>query len=107
MFSMPGALSPTEIEAAWEAGADMVKVFPAREVGSSYFSAVKASLSQVCLTAVGGVSEQNMASFLQAGADAVGIGGNLVNKEQTARKDWGGICALARRYSDIAAACKK
>ena len=106
MISIPGALTPTEIETAWEAGADIVKEFPAGAVGPSYFSAVKVSLSQVCLAAVGGVTEQNLASFFSTGAVVAGIGGNLVSKAQAAHADWDGICALAQRYSSIAAACK-
>ena len=106
MISVPGALTPTEIETAWEAGADLVKVFPAGTVGPKYISAVKSSLSQVCLAAVGGVSEENLASFLRAGAAAAGIGGNLVDGERVSRGDWKGIAALARQYAGMAKACR-
>lgn len=80
MASVPGALTPTEIMKAHRAGADFVKLFPAGTLGTEYIKAVRAPLSHVRLLAVGGVDENNTASFLQAGCCGVGIGGNLVRK---------------------------
>ncbi len=80
LVSMPGALSPSEIKAAHNAGADFVKLFPAGSLGSGYLKAVKAPLSHIRLIAVGGVNEDNAAEFLKAGAVGLGVGGNLAKK---------------------------
>lgn len=77
----PGAYTPTEILTAWEAGADMVKVFPASVGGPEYFKAVLAPLPQVKLVPVGGVDLDTTAAFVRAGAAAVGVGGSLVNQK--------------------------
>ena len=77
---MPGALTPTEILAAWNAGADFVKVFPAGAMGgASYLKSIKAPLPQVKLIPTGGVSLKTAADFIKAGAEAVGIGAELVD----------------------------
>lgn len=81
MVSLPGAMTPTEIKVAYNAGADFVKVFPAGSLGAGYIKAVKAPLSHIPMLAVGGVSEKNVAEFLAAGAAGVGIGGNMAKKE--------------------------
>lgn len=80
LVSMPGAMSPSEIKAAHNAGADFVKLFPAGSLGSAYLKAVKAPLSHIKLLAVGGVNEENAAGFLKAGAVGLGVGGNLANR---------------------------
>jgi 2-dehydro-3-deoxyphosphogluconate aldolase/(4S)-4-hydroxy-2-oxoglutarate aldolase len=77
---LPGALTPTEIVTAWEAGADVVKVFPASSLGGAkYLKSVKAPLPQVELIPTGGVSLATAAEFLEAGAFALGVGADLVN----------------------------
>jgi 2-dehydro-3-deoxyphosphogluconate aldolase / (4S)-4-hydroxy-2-oxoglutarate aldolase len=77
---MPGAMTPTEILTAWNAGADFVKVFPASAVGgASYLKSVKAPLPQIRLIPTGGVSLDTAAAFIKAGAEAVGVGGELVD----------------------------
>jgi 2-dehydro-3-deoxyphosphogluconate aldolase/(4S)-4-hydroxy-2-oxoglutarate aldolase len=76
-----GALTPTEILSAWRAGADLVKVFPASLGGPGYIRAILAPLPDVKLVAVGGVSVENAAQFIAAGAVAVGVGGRLVDSE--------------------------
>jgi 2-dehydro-3-deoxyphosphogluconate aldolase/(4S)-4-hydroxy-2-oxoglutarate aldolase len=77
---MPGVLTPTEVVTAWSAGADFVKVFPAGAVGgASYIKALKAPLPQVKLVPTGGVSLQTAAAFIKAGAEALGVGGDLVD----------------------------
>lgn len=73
-----GALTPTEILTAWEAGADIVKVFPASAFGPGYLKDVKAPLPQVRLMPTGGIDLSNLGAYLKAGAVAVGVGGNLV-----------------------------
>lgn len=77
---LPGALTPTEIVTAWNLGADMVKIFPAGEVGGAgYLKAVKAPLTHIKMIPTGGVSLSTAKSFLEAGADALGVGSDLVN----------------------------
>ena len=79
---LPGALTPTEIVAAWQAGADVVKVFPANAMGgASYLKSLKGPLPQVELIPTGGVSCSTAPAFLSAGAFALGIGTDLVNLE--------------------------
>lgn len=77
---MPGALTPTEVVAAWQAGADLVKVFPCGAVGgASYVKALKAPLPQVDLVPTGGVNLKTAADFIKAGAAALGVGADLVD----------------------------
>jgi 2-dehydro-3-deoxyphosphogluconate aldolase/(4S)-4-hydroxy-2-oxoglutarate aldolase len=77
---MPGALTPTEVVAAWQAGADLVKVFPCGAVGGAgYIRALKAPLPQVDLVPTGGVSLDTAAAFIKAGAAALGVGADLVD----------------------------
>lgn len=77
---LPGTLTPTEVVAAWQAGADMVKVFPAGALGgASYIKALKAPFPQIDLVPTGGVSLKTAADFIQAGATALGVGADLVD----------------------------
>jgi 2-dehydro-3-deoxyphosphogluconate aldolase/(4S)-4-hydroxy-2-oxoglutarate aldolase len=92
-----GALTPTEILTAWEAGADIVKVFPADAMGPGYIRAVLAPLPQVRLAPTGGVSAANAADYIRAGAAALGVGGTLVDKGAVARGDFAALTAEARR----------
>lgn len=94
---IPGALTPTEILTAWEAGADMVKVFPADSMGPAYLKAVLAPLPQVRLAPTGGISADNAAEYLKAGATALGVGGKLVDKKAVARGDFAALTAEAQR----------
>jgi 2-dehydro-3-deoxyphosphogluconate aldolase/(4S)-4-hydroxy-2-oxoglutarate aldolase len=97
-----GALTPTEMLTVWEAGADLVKVFPASNIGGpDYIKAVLAPLPQLRLVPTGGVSADNAAQYLKAGAAAVAVGGNLVNKKAVANNDWSTITTEARRLMDI------
>jgi 2-dehydro-3-deoxyphosphogluconate aldolase/(4S)-4-hydroxy-2-oxoglutarate aldolase len=98
---MPGALTPTEILAAWQAGADFVKVFPSELTGPGYLRAVRAPLPQVRLLPTGGVNLQTAAEFLRAGAAALGIGGALVEAKAVAAGDLKRIESLARQYVGI------
>lgn len=95
---MPGAYTPTEILTAWEAGATMVKVFPASAGGPGYIKAIKAPLPQVKLTAVGGVDLANCADFIRAGCEVVGIGGELVNQKLLDARDFNAITERARTF---------
>lgn len=94
---IPGAMTPTEILTAWEAGADLVKVFPADSLGPAYLKAVLAPLPQVRLAPTGGISADNAADYLKAGATALGVGGKLVDKSAVARGDWAALTAEAER----------
>lgn len=94
----PGAMTPTEILTAWNAGADVVKVFPSVSLGPGYIKAVKAPLSHIPLMAVGGVNEKNAADYMKAGCVGLGVGGNLVNREWIENGEWDRITALAREY---------
>lgn len=96
--TVAGAMTPTEMLTAWEAGADLVKVFPASVVGGpAFIKAVLSPLPQLRLVPTGGVSADNAAQFLEAGAAAVAVGGNLVNKKSVANGDWAAITAEAQR----------
>jgi 2-dehydro-3-deoxyphosphogluconate aldolase/(4S)-4-hydroxy-2-oxoglutarate aldolase len=98
----PGALPPREIIAPWNGGADMVKVFPCSAVGgASYIKAVKAPLPQIEMVPTGGVSVETAPAFIQAGAAALGVGGDLVDL-QALREGRGQVIAdKARRYLDV------
>ncbi len=93
-----GAMTPTEMLTVWEAGADLVKVFPASAIGGAdYIKAVLAPLPQLRLVPTGGVSADNAAQYLKAGAVVVAVGGNLVDKKAVARGDWATITAEAQK----------
>jgi len=98
---MPGALTPTEVLTAWQAGADVVKVFPSDLTGPKYLKALHGPLPQVRLMPTGGVNLDTAAEFLRCGAWALGIGGSLVEKDALARGDMARIESLARQYTQI------
>lgn len=99
---LPGALTPTEIVTAWEAGADVVKVFPASALGGAkYLKSVKAPLPRVELIPTGGVSLATAAEFLEAGAFALGVGADLVNLKAIADGKPETITDNARKYLEI------
>ena len=101
---IPGALTPTEIMAAWDAGASMVKVFPVGAVGgASYIKALKAPLPQVLLVPTGGVTVSNAGDFLRAGASAVAVGSELVNKRWLMDEEFGRIETAARGFLNTVA----
>ncbi len=99
---MPGALTPTEIVHAWTLGADVVKVFPAGAVGgASYLKAIKGPLPAIKLIPTGGVSLDTAAAFLLAGAEAVGVGGDLISIAALDAGEDERIVATAARYAAI------
>ena len=98
---MPGAFTPTEVLAAWEAGADIVKVFPADVVGPAFFQALRGPLPQVKLMPTGGVDLTTAAAFLKAGAVCLGVGGQLVEPKAVAARDFARITGLAKQYTEI------
>ncbi|MEA4884657.1 MAG: bifunctional 4-hydroxy-2-oxoglutarate aldolase/2-dehydro-3-deoxy-phosphogluconate aldolase [Clostridia bacterium] len=105
---IPGAFTPTEILQAWEAGADVVKVFPATKLGPSFIRDVLGPLPQVKLTPTGGVTLDNLGEFLKAGAVFVGVGTALVNKRLVAEGNWAELTRVAEQYVEaarVAGAC--
>jgi len=96
---VPGAMTPTEILTAWNAGADMVKVFPAAQLGGpEYIKAIRGPLPQVLLVPTGGVNLQNAGAFIKAGATALGAGGELVDKKAVKEKKFEIITENARAF---------
>lgn len=101
MVSMPGALTPSEIQNAHRYGADFVKLFPITNMGPEYVKAVKAPLSHIKLLAVGGIDENNMADYLKAGVCGFGIGSNIVNKKLVDAGNYAAITELAKKYTRV------
>ncbi|MDQ3855678.1 MAG: bifunctional 4-hydroxy-2-oxoglutarate aldolase/2-dehydro-3-deoxy-phosphogluconate aldolase [Chloroflexota bacterium] len=101
---MCGALTPSEILTAWQAGAEYVKVFPARSLGPAYIRDVLAPLPGIRLIPTGGVNLQNCKSYLDAGAYAVAVGSNLVDPASVTARDWGALSDTARQYVAACAA---
>jgi 2-dehydro-3-deoxyphosphogluconate aldolase/(4S)-4-hydroxy-2-oxoglutarate aldolase len=95
---MPGALTPTEVVTAWEAGADVVKIFPADLGGPGYLKALHGPLPQVRLMPTGGVDLDTAENFLRAGACALGVGGSLVSGKAIQSGDMGQVETLARKF---------
>lgn len=100
---MPGAFTPTEVLAAWEAGADIVKVFPADVGGPAYLKSLAAPLPQIRLMPTGGVNLETIEPFFRAGACAVGLGTALVEQQAVRAGDMNRIRDLAARYVAAAA----
>lgn len=98
---VPGAFTPTEILTAWEAGADVVKVFPATKLGPSFFKDVLGPLPQVRLTPTGGVTIETAPEFIKAGAVFVGAGTALVDKKAVAERRFDVIAETAERFVSV------
>lgn len=97
-ISIPGALTPTEMVEAWEAGADIVKLFPAGTLGLDYIKAVRGPLRHIPVSAVGGITPTNSRAFIDAGCCSVGVGGNLVDLKKIAQGDYESLTNTARNY---------
>lgn len=105
---MAGGLTPTEVITAWKAGSDLVKIFPCGTVGGAkYIKALKAPLPQIPMVPTGGVNLTTAADFLKAGAEALGIGGELVNAQALASGDTSSITETAREFVSIVAEVKR
>lgn len=98
-----GAFTPTEMLTAWEGGATFVKLFPASAVGPTYIKDVHGPLPQIPIIPTGGVSLENCAEFIKAGAAGVAIGSNLVHAKTVADKDWSLLTERARALVDAVA----
>ena len=94
----PGAFTPNEVLAAWEGGADMVKIFPARVGGPKYMKDLRAPMPQLKLVPTGGVDITNAAEFIKAGAAALGVGSALVKKDAIKNKDFAALKGFAEEY---------
>ena len=95
---MPGAFTPTEVVSAWEAGADIVKIFPSDSVGPAHLKALRAPLPHIPMMPTGGVGLDNAADFIRAGACALGVGGSLVKKSAVESGDMSQITQLAKQF---------
>lgn len=99
ILAIPGALTPSEVIAAWKLGADYVKIFPAAPMGGDqYIRSLKLPLPHIPLIAAGGVNQITASDFIRAGATAVGIGSELLPKDAVRRRQDDRICELARRF---------
>ena len=107
MLSIPGAMTPSEIVGAWKLGADIVKLFPADDLGYHYIWNIRGPLPHIPLMATGGVNPQTIPEFLSRGINAVGTGVSIVDREMLNRGDYAGIEALARAHVDAVAGCRK
>ena len=99
MVSIPGALTPSEVQTAHRFGADFIKLFPVTTMGVEYVKAIKAPLSHINFLAVGGIDEGNIYDYLKIGVCGFGIGANIVNKKLIDAEDYAGITELAKKYT--------
>ena len=102
LISIPGALTPSEIMAAHNAGADLVKLFPTATMGLKYFKDLRAPLSHIGLVVTAGITPDNLGDYLKAGAFAAGISSPLCDKELMAAGDFAEITRRARAFRGIA-----
>ena len=100
---VPGALTPTEIQFAWEAGADAVKLFPANHFGPKYIKDIHGPMPDVKLLPTGGVDLDTVSDWLGAGAIALGVGSSLVRRDLMRAADWDAMTELARQFVDAVA----
>jgi len=103
---MPGAFTPTEVLTAWENGGDIIKIFPGEIGGPNYLKALHGPLPQVRIMPTGGVDLETLPSFFKAGACAVGVGSNLVEKKAVESGDMDRIRTLAQQYSTLVKQCQ-
>jgi len=95
---VPGVMTPSEAVAAYEAGADALKVFPASTLGPGHIRSLKGPLPQLPLVPTGGVSLDNVTAFIEAGADGVGVGSSLVDSDAVAAEDYGALTDRAASF---------
>lgn len=98
--SVPGALTPTEAQYAHRCGADFVKIFPMEAFGAGYLKALCAPLSHIRFLAVGGVTAENLTTFLKNGAVGVGIGSSVIQKDMIEAGDFAAVTELAKKYTE-------
>ena len=105
--AIPGTFTPTELLTAWEAGADLLKVFPATALGPQYFKDVLAPLPYLRMVPTGGVSLENCAEFIKAGAVAVAVGSNLVDRKAVKEARWDALTATAKKFVEAVQSARK
>ncbi|QPV64426.1 bifunctional 4-hydroxy-2-oxoglutarate aldolase/2-dehydro-3-deoxy-phosphogluconate aldolase [Halosimplex litoreum] len=103
---IPGVMTPTEAAEAMEAGADILKMFPASTVGPGHISALQGPLGDVPIMPTGGVSTDNVADYFDAGAVAVGAGSALVDYDAIASDDWDGVRESAAAFVEAVEAAR-
>ena len=103
---LPGALTPTEVQRAWDLGADAVKIFPASLGGPNYIKALKAPFPNIRMVPTGGVDEKTVGEFFRAGAFAVGAGGSLFDVKRIKAKDFKGMTETAASFMKALRAAK-
>lgn len=96
----PGAMTPTEIVAAWKAGADAIKVFPAGSLGMKYFKEIQAPLNNIPMIPTGGISLENIKDYLEKGVAGLGVGNSLVDKKLLAEQNFDDLTLRAQRFVD-------
>ncbi len=104
-LAVPGVLTPTEALSAWQAGAQLIKVFPVSKLGPQYIKDLLGPLRQMNLMPMGGVNLENAAEFMKAGAFALGVGSCLVNKTMVEKEDYAGIQTYAQKLTDAVKTC--
>lgn len=97
-----GAYTPTEAQAAYEGGADFIKIFPADGLGPGYVKSIRAALPHLRIIPTGGVDLDNAAEFLSAGCVALGVGSSLITPEILRHEKWAELTQLAARFVEIA-----
>ncbi len=107
MLSIPGAMTPSEVKRAWKLGADIVKLFPADDLGMHYIQNLKGPLGHIPLMATGGVNPATIPQLLRAGIAAVGTGITVFRPDLVAKEDYEGIGVLARMHVDAVRLCPK
>lgn len=98
LVSIPGALTPSEMQIAYRSGADFIKIFPIVSLGADYVKAVTAPLSHLKFLAVGGVNESNIPEYLRVCINGFGLGSNIIDKKKIEKDDWLGITETAKKY---------
>jgi 2-dehydro-3-deoxyphosphogluconate aldolase / (4S)-4-hydroxy-2-oxoglutarate aldolase len=100
-LSIPGAMTPSEVVRAYQAGGDIIKIFPASSLGPKYIKELKGPLSHIPMMPTGGVTVDNAASFIQNGAIAVGAGGSLLDRKVLQTKDYDTLTDIARQFTTV------
>ncbi len=103
LISMPGAMTPSEVYAAYSYGADFVKLFPCNDLGPSYVKSIRSPLNHIPLIATGGINLSNLETYLSLGMVGAGIGGNLCDKKLIKSGDFSTLEQTAKSYVEIAA----
>jgi len=106
MVAIPGALTPSEIVTAYQAGASIVKLFPAGNFGLDYVKAIRGPINHIPLMAVGGITEKNVAQFLDNGFCSAGIGSNVVRNALITSGNFGELAKVAKTFKDAIRECK-